>query len=110
MERRKWVSRQSFTGFEHLQILIGSVTVSALLYPFMGPASFFAYFFILVTVESVKKLIYRKEVVCPYCGFDPVLYTKDIKKARLKIQDHLQENKHLKLSAPQKKNLLMTRL
>jgi hypothetical protein len=42
--------------------------------------------------ESVHKSLYRKDLTCPYCGFDPKWYKKDVKFARQKVEDFLKQN------------------
>lgn len=42
--------------------------------------------------ESIHKSLYRKDLQCPYCGFDPKWYRKDVKLARLKVEEFLKQN------------------
>jgi hypothetical protein len=42
--------------------------------------------------ESIHKSLYRKDLACPYCGFDPKWYKKDVKFARQKVEEFLKQN------------------
>jgi hypothetical protein len=42
--------------------------------------------------ESIHKSLYRKDLKCPYCGFDPKWYKKDVKLARQKVEEFLKQN------------------
>ena len=38
-------------------------------------------------------MMWKAYLPCPQCGFDPVLYLQDNKKAAQKVQDHLLKKK-----------------
>lgn len=42
--------------------------------------------------ESIHSSLYRKELRCPFCGFDPSWYKKDVKFARQKVEEFLKQN------------------
>lgn len=42
--------------------------------------------------ETTHKTLYRKDLKCPYCGFDPTWYKKDVKLARRKVEEFLKQN------------------
>ena len=65
----------------YLQLTILTAFISTLLYPFMGPI-----------VEMTNKLLYRKEIPCPYCGFDATWYRRDVKVAKRKVESFWQTN------------------
>lgn len=69
------------------QILLISVTLSWLFYPIVGPESVFAVFLVWTIFEMVNKMLYRKEIPCPYCGFDATWYRRDVKKANELVKD-----------------------
>ena len=52
----------------------------------------FALPIIWITFESIHKTLYRKDLKCPYCGFDPTWYKKDVKLARRKVEEFLKQN------------------
>lgn len=39
----------------------------------------------------MNKILYRRELPCPHCGFDPTWYKKDIKLARRKIAEFFEK-------------------
>ena len=52
----------------------------------------FALPLIWLIFESLHKSLYRKDLKCPYCGFDPTWYKKDVKLARRKVEEFLKQN------------------
>jgi hypothetical protein len=76
----------------YMQIIVLSITASWLLFSFMGPKSVFAIFLIWPVFEVVNKLLYRKEISCPYCGFDATWYRRDVNVANKKVKDFWKEN------------------
>jgi len=47
---------------------------------------------IWIIFESTHKSLYRKDLKCPFCGFDPTWYKKDVKLARRKVEEFLKQN------------------
>ena len=47
---------------------------------------------IWILFESIHKSLYRKDLKCPFCGFDPKWYKKDVKLARQKVEEFLKQN------------------
>jgi hypothetical protein len=47
---------------------------------------------IFMIFDSTYKSLYRKDLKCPYCGFDPAWYKKDVKFARQKVEEFLRNN------------------
>jgi hypothetical protein len=45
-----------------------------------------------IIFETIHKALYRKELSCPFCGFDPTWYKKDIKLARKRVEDFIKQN------------------
>lgn len=41
--------------------------------------------------ETAKKLLYRRQLKCENCGFDPTWYRRDVKLAKKFVERHLQE-------------------
>lgn len=41
--------------------------------------------------EVVKRLVYRSEIACPYCGFDASWYKRDVKVARRLVKEFWQK-------------------
>ena len=75
-----------------VQIILLSVTASWATYPIVGLKSIFTIFLIWPLFEMVNKLLYRKEVACPYCGFDATWYRRDVKKANQLVKEFWSKN------------------
>lgn len=64
----------------------------------VGTFSFFEFkvvgvpFLVWLAFESIHKSYYRRDLVCPFCGFDPTWYRKDVKLARRKVEEFLSNN------------------
>lgn len=92
-------ARLSF--FRYLQILFASAVVIMASYPFMEWKAFFLFFLVWGVVEVGQKMNFRKEVVCPHCGFDATWYRKDVKVARKLVDDYWVRNALEKKGPPQ---------
>lgn len=74
------------------QIMVLTLSVGAAAYPWMQWKGFMSLPIIWAIFESVRSSLYRKELTCPYCGFDPSWYKKDVKIARAKVEEFLKQN------------------
>ena len=52
------------------------------LWPIMSGRSLFSFFFYWAGFEGVRRLLFRKEIPCPHCGFDASWYKRDVKMAK----------------------------
>ena len=64
----------------------------AAVYPFINWKGVMSLPLVWVLFESIHKSLYRKDLSCPYCGFDPKWYKKDVKLARQKVEEFLKQN------------------
>lgn len=71
----------------YLQIITLSAFITWCLYPFMGINAAISLFVIWPAFEMINKFLYRKELPCPYCGFDPTWYRRDVRIARQKVTE-----------------------
>lgn len=74
------------------QILVLTLVVTASLYPWLDWKGMASLPLIWGLFESIHKSLYRKDLKCPYCGFDPKWYRKDVKLARQKVEEFLKQN------------------
>ena len=67
---------------------------------------------VLGLAEIFIQIRWRLGVVCPHCGFDPVLYIRSHQKAETKVKNHLEQRKktpaillsrHVILNLPRRK-------
>src|SRR6218665_3906675 len=74
------------------QIFILTLVVTAAAYPWLEWKGAISLPIIWGLFESIHKSLYRKDLKCPYCGFDPKWYRKDVKLARQKVEEFLKQN------------------
>lgn len=74
------------------QILVITLVLTAATYPWLGLKAAASLPIIWGVFESIHKSLYRKDLKCQYCGFDPKWYKKDVKLARLKVEEFLKQN------------------
>ena len=70
-----------------LQIVLTSIVLGSLLYPFFGVESFVVFFAIWGVFELAIRSDFKKQVACPHCGFDATWYKKDVRVARQKVAE-----------------------
>ena len=76
----------------YFQILTLGIVFTAATFPWFNLNGAFAIPLIWAIFESTHKSLYRKDLKCPYCGFDPTWYKKDVKIARQKVEEFLKQN------------------
>lgn len=89
--RRLRYSRH-LTKLHYGQILVLTLVFTAATFPFLSWKGAMSLPIIWALFESIHKSLYRKDLKCPYCGFDPKWYKKDIKLARQKVEEFLKQN------------------
>jgi hypothetical protein len=89
---RKLRYSRYLSGRHYFQILVLTVVFTACSYPWLDWKGVASLPIIWALFESVHKSLYRKDLKCPYCGFDPKWYKKDIKLARQKVEEFLKQN------------------
>ena len=76
----------------YLQIALVSAALVWILFDWMGAKALFLTFPVWLCFELCNKLFYRKELSCPYCGFDPSWYRRDVRVAHKMVQQFWQKN------------------
>lgn len=89
---RKLRYARHLSSANYLQIFVLALGVSAALFPWFGLKVIYSIPVIWALFEGVHKSLYRKELKCPYCGFDPKLYRKNVKLTRQKVEEFLKQN------------------
>jgi hypothetical protein len=74
------------------QILVLTLVFTSVVFPFLSWKGVMSLPIIWALFESIHKSLYRKDLQCPYCGFDPKWYKKDVKLARQKVEEFLKQN------------------
>ena len=81
----------------YVQIFSLSAFLSWGLWPLVGPKGLNVWFLVWAIFELVNKLLYRREIPCPHCGFDATWYRRDVKVAKKKVEEFWQEHKRDKV-------------
>ena len=76
----------------YMQIILLGVAFTAATSTWFAWKGAFALPLIWAIFESTHKSLYRKDLKCPYCGFDPTWYKKDVTLARRKVEEFLKQN------------------
>lgn len=83
---------KNLAGKNFLQIIVLSSFLSWAFFPLMGGKALTLIFPVWMLVELVNKMLYRKEIPCPYCGFDATWYRRDVNIANNKVKAFWNEN------------------
>lgn len=75
-----------------LQIAIVTTVLTWSLFPWLEWKTLGSFFIMWAGFEFIRKTLYRKEVKCPYCGFDATWYRKDVRIARQQVEDFVKDN------------------
>lgn len=75
------------TTKNHIQIILTSIVLGAMLYPFFGVESFIVFFVLRGGFELAIRSDFKKQMPCPHCGFDATLYKRDVRVARQKVAE-----------------------
>lgn len=76
----------------YFQISLISLVVMAGLFSWLEFKVVGVPFLVWIIFETIHKSYYRRELACPFCGFDPTWYRKDVKLARRKVEEFLNNN------------------
>lgn len=91
--------RPHLSILNYIQITFLSAASIYLTYPLMGMRSFFIFFIFWIGFEGAVRILFKKDLPCPHCGFDAAWYKRDVKVTRTRVQefwDKKEEEKTLK--------------
>lgn len=71
----------------YLHITMINLVLGLILWNLMGFKVIYLFFIVWAGYEAVHKMLYRKEIPCPHCGFDATWYKRDVKLARKLVKD-----------------------
>ncbi len=77
-----------------LAAAVVSVLTMAVIWQSFDPKVMLFFVFYLALAEAFVQIRWRLNIVCKYCGFDPVLYLKDSDRAALNVKIRLDERKN----------------
>lgn len=90
---RKAFLRKNVTFVEILFCIVASSLVSLMFWQTIDLRLVAVLFIFLGFAEVFLQIKWRLSVVCPYCGFDPVLFKSDKDKAAQRIKIHMERRK-----------------
>lgn len=90
---RRVYRKKSISLLNIFEALLASLAVMYMIWQKLDPR--FVLFFVLFMVvgEMFVRIRWRTSMLCPHCGFDPVLYVKDPQEASRKVKVHLDRRK-----------------
>jgi hypothetical protein len=83
---------RKLTPQNYAQIVLVTATLTWLLFNALQWKTLGAFFIIWAAFDLSKKLLYRRDLKCKACGFDPTWYKRDVRVARRQVETHLREN------------------
>ncbi len=89
---RKLRYTRSIQSRHYFQILVLTLVATASLSPWFAWKGVLSLPIIWIIFDSSYKSLYRKDLKCPFCGFDPAWYKKDVKFTRQKVEEFLKAN------------------
>lgn len=90
---RKAYTKRSVNWKNVLLTFLSSLLLMFVVWQNFNPRVFIVFAVFLLLSEFFIQIRWRFSVPCPYCGFDPVLYVKDKKKASKRVQLRLKDLK-----------------
>ncbi len=98
--------RVSLSSFNYVQIVMVSFVLVTLTFSRMQAFALVWPFLVWATFEIARRLLFKREVPCPHCGFDATWYKRDVKMARKLVSEFWEKKKNPsqspKISRPSK--------
>lgn len=89
---RSLTQGRHLTRENFLQISVLTVFLTWALFSWLEWKTLGSFFIIWAGFEFTRKALYRRELKCPYCGFDATWYRKDVRIARRQVEDFVKSN------------------
>ena len=90
---RKVYTKKRISFSDILSCALGAATIMFAIWQGFDPRVMLIFVVFLAMAETFVHLRWRLAIVCPHCGFDPVLYAKEPEKAAQKVKLHLDKRK-----------------
>ena len=90
---RQFSRSYKMTGKNYFQMLIVSIVMLLVFYPFMAMKGLIFFPVCFAVFEMWARVSFRKDIPCPHCGFDASWYKRDVVKARRIVQDFWERKK-----------------
>ena len=79
--KRELTQTYKLSSRHYVQLFFLTLITLLIFYPILKWRGIFTFFFYWPLFEYVRRAVYRNDIPCPYCGFDAILYKKDVKQA-----------------------------
>jgi hypothetical protein len=89
--QRRIYRRDGLGVFNYIQAVGLGLLSSFLIWQELDPKALVVTVFFLISMEIFVRVRTRVELSCPHCGFDPILYRKDVAAACERVKTHLKE-------------------
>ncbi len=77
--------KSKLSALNYLHIFMLCIVSSLVLWGLMEFKVVYTWFIIWALYEGIHKMLFRKEIPCPHCGFDATWYKRDVRVARKKV-------------------------
>lgn len=84
--------QRNLSAIHYLQIALLTVVLTWSLFQWLEWKTLGSFFFIWAGYEFSRKLLYRRELKCTVCGFDPTWYKRDVRIARRHVEEYLRQH------------------
>ncbi|MFP5459863.1 MAG: hypothetical protein ACLGG7_14090 [Bacteriovoracia bacterium] len=84
--------QRNLSPMHYLQMVLVTVILTWSLFDWLEWKTLASFFFLWAGYEFSRKLLYRRELKCTVCGFDPTWYRRDIRVARRQVEEHLRDH------------------
>lgn len=91
--KRAIITNPHLTLKNYFQITLLTGLTSMSLWGVMSWRVVFSFFLYWALFEGARRILFRKEIPCPHCGFDASWYKRDVKMAR-QLVHHFWETKN----------------
>lgn len=91
---------QNLSRKQYGQLILASAFFTWALFPLIGARAVFIFFILWPSFEIINKILYRKELPCPHCGFDATWYRRDVKMARKKVSEFWEKRQSAEITLP----------
>ena len=88
---RYLTSSHRMTSKQFIQIAVLTGVTTFALYDYFGLRSLVFGVLYWAAYEIARRLVFRSEIECPYCGFDASWYKRDVKVARRLVDEFWQK-------------------
>lgn len=102
---RTMVNVRHMSAMNFLQVGVLTAFLTWSLFSYLEWKTLGSFFIIWAVFEFTRKSLYRKELKCPYCGFDATWYRKDVRIARQHVEEFVKNNPQAKVFRPREEDV-----